>query len=174
MKPSYLLACTWIVSGLPSDPSCSASEIIWSQVVGGFGTRSLRYHSSCVLVLKGDPYSLPLKDAVLMTLGKTCAVTCLRSESGNCLIHPAFANSAVHVTSMPIRSTVESFAARRRTSCSRCWLASVGSSWTSTSYLPCDSALQRFATFWIVPPGCVATNQFSFTGPALPDPPHIL
>ena len=28
VKPSYLFACTWIVSGLPSDPSSSASSII--------------------------------------------------------------------------------------------------------------------------------------------------
>src|SRR6185437_5006882 len=48
-----------------------ALSIISSQVFGGFGTRSLRYQRSCVLVLNGDAYSSPSKLAVFSTLGKT-------------------------------------------------------------------------------------------------------
>src|SRR5436309_15864354 len=55
VKPSYLLAWTWIVSGFPSDPSFSASLIIWSQVLGALLTRSLRYQRSSVFELKGAP-----------------------------------------------------------------------------------------------------------------------
>src|SRR3954453_17225863 len=55
VKPSYLLAWTWIVAGFPSDASLSATSIIWPQVVGAFGTRSFRYHRSWVLELKGAP-----------------------------------------------------------------------------------------------------------------------
>ncbi|HZI91232.1 MAG TPA: hypothetical protein VFD31_06360 [Thermoleophilaceae bacterium] len=44
-------------------------------------------------------------------------------------IHPASANSAVQITSMPTRSTLESSAASRRTISSRCWFASVGRRW---------------------------------------------
>ena len=39
-------------------------SIIWSHVVGGTGTRSLRYHSSWVLLVAGAAYNLPLYVAV--------------------------------------------------------------------------------------------------------------
>src|SRR3954453_18273560 len=46
-RPSYLLAWTWIwpLAG----PSFSAICSISAHVLGACGTRSLRYHSSCVL-----------------------------------------------------------------------------------------------------------------------------
>src|SRR5919201_4029434 len=53
--PSYLLAWTWIVSGLPSRASLSASRIISPQVFGALGTRSLRYQRSWVLDVNGAP-----------------------------------------------------------------------------------------------------------------------
>jgi hypothetical protein len=46
------LAWIWIVPAF-ARPSRSAWSIISSQVRGGFGTRSLRYQSNCVLVLNG-------------------------------------------------------------------------------------------------------------------------
>src|SRR4051794_28966720 len=107
-----------------------------------------------------------------MTLGKTPLVTLLASAAGNGLIHLAFANSPVQITSMPMRSTLESLAARRRTSCSRWSLATVGSRLTSMLYCPFDALLQSAATFWMVPPGWVATNQLRVTGPPLPELPH--
>ena len=73
-----------------------------------------------MLELNGAPYRLPSKEAVLTTFGKTFWVTCLSSAAGNWLIQPALANSAVQTTSMPTMSMVESLAAKRRTSCSRC------------------------------------------------------
>ena len=67
-----------------------------------------------------------------MTLWKTSLVTCDFSGSVHSRSQPALANSAVQITSMPMMSMVESSAPSRRTSCSRCWLASVGSSSTLT------------------------------------------
>src|SRR3954447_23537677 len=55
VNPSYLFAWTWINAGLPCAASLSASLIIWSQVVGAFFTRSLRYQRSWVFELNGAP-----------------------------------------------------------------------------------------------------------------------
>ena len=40
------------------------------------------------------------------------------------------------------------------------------------SYCPFDCLLQSAATFWIVPPGWVATNQLRVTGPPVPELPQ--
>src|SRR5579859_5943148 len=62
--PSYCAPWISIRCGLPALASCSASEIIWAPVVGGFGTRSERYHSSWVLLLSGTAYREPFQIAV--------------------------------------------------------------------------------------------------------------
>ena len=71
-----------------------------------------------------------------------CAATALVSLPARALrarspchgsTQPACANSAVQMTSMPIMSMSGSPAARRRTSCSRCWSASVGNAASSMS-----------------------------------------
>src|ERR1700712_4464758 len=67
-------------------------------------------------------------------------------------IHFAPANSAVHTTSIEMRSIDESFAARRRTSCSRCWVASAGSGEISILYLPLAAAVPFFAACTVEPP----------------------
>jgi hypothetical protein len=62
---------------------------------------------------------------------------------------------------MPTMSIEESWAPRRRTSCSRCWVASVGRNSGLIVYLPPDSLEQRSETFSIVPPGWIATKKVS-------------
>src|SRR5260370_19569663 len=59
VPPSYCAPWISMRCGLPCLASCSASEIISAQVVGGVGTRSDRYHSSWVLVLSGPATSWP-------------------------------------------------------------------------------------------------------------------
>ena len=54
VRPSYWLPCTSIAF-----PCFWASSIIWSHVLGGVLTMSLRYQSSWVLVVKA-PQTLPL------------------------------------------------------------------------------------------------------------------
>jgi hypothetical protein len=54
-------------------------------------------------------------------------LTSTRLAPDHGLIHPASANSAVQMTSMPMMSMSLSSAARRRTTSSRCWSALVGS-----------------------------------------------
>src|ERR1700722_18913942 len=53
VAPSYWAPWISMRWGLPALASCSASASICAQVVGGFGTRSERYHSSWVLLLSG-------------------------------------------------------------------------------------------------------------------------
>ena len=55
--------------------------------------------------------------------------TCWASAFGHGWIHPASANSGVQVTSSPRMSIDESFAARRRTICSRWPSEAFGSVW---------------------------------------------
>ena len=64
-------------------------------------------------------------------------------------------------------SIEESFAPRRRTSCSRDWVASFGSSSGLIVYLPFASLVQRSAVASIVPPGWIATKKVSVGGPEL-------
>ena len=82
----------------------------------GFETRSLRYQSSWVFVLAGAAHNCPWKVAVLSGPGSVPCLTFAASAAGHGLIQPAPANSAVHTTSMPAMSMLESLAASRRTS----------------------------------------------------------
>src|SRR5690349_4662480 len=72
---------------------------------------------------------------------------------------------------MPTMSIEESSAPSRRTSCSRCWLASVGRNSGVIVYLPSDSSEQRFETSSIVPPGWIATKKVRSRGPELSELP---
>jgi hypothetical protein len=102
---------------------------IWARVVGGWGTRSLRYHSSWVLLLNGAATSWPFQVAVSRAaLTPTCSAW-RRCSPVNGTIQPAPANSASQTTSRPRMSSELSSAALRRTSCSRWPSAEVGSSW---------------------------------------------
>ena len=98
----------------------SAWSYISSQVFGGFGTRSLRYQSSCVLDQIGAAQSLSSKRAVSVTHGNTPFVASPSSFPVHSSTHPALANSPVQITSMPMMSIESSLAPSRRTSCSRC------------------------------------------------------
>jgi hypothetical protein len=53
VRPSYLAPCSSMKCGLPCLASLIASSIISFHVLGGVGTRSLRYHSNWVLELIG-------------------------------------------------------------------------------------------------------------------------
>src|SRR3954453_694309 len=107
-------------------------------VSGGCLTRSLRYQSSWVFELAGAAQSLPWYSAVF---SGPESVPCLTFEaywSGQDRIHPALANSAVHTTSIDMRSIDGSLAARRRTSCWRWVSASLPSRLTLMCHLPPD------------------------------------
>src|SRR5690348_6520480 len=93
------------------------SLIISSHVLGGFGTRSERYHSSCVLVLYGTAYNLPFHVAVSSGTFSVPLVACCLYLPVHGRIQPASANSASQVTSRPRMSMVLKRAARRLTSC---------------------------------------------------------
>src|SRR4051812_10061913 len=72
---------------------------------------------------------------------------------------------------MPMMSTLESLAARRRTISSRCWSASVGSGCVTILYLPPDSFEHFSAADVKEPDGSLNTYQLSFTGPPEEDEP---
>src|SRR3954451_14283577 len=124
--PSY---CAPWISMRPALGSDSACLMRPSHVVAGFLTRSLRYQSSCVLVLAGAAHTRPLYVAVFSGPGSVPWLTWRANFCGHALIQLASANSAVHTTSMPAMSMLESFAASRRTSDCRCWSASLESLW---------------------------------------------
>ncbi len=112
-------------------PSSSAVSSSSSQVWGtGRSPRTLlRYQSSRVLLFRGAPYCFPSNCALSNGPFRTLSAlpTSCSSPASNGLIQPAFANSPVQTTSMPMRSMESSRAASRRTSCSRCWSGFVGS-----------------------------------------------
>ena len=89
--------------------------------------------------------------------------------SGTGTIQPAFANSPVQITSMPMMSIESSSAPRRRTSCSRWPSASEGRYSKAIVYSPFDSSEQRSATACGAPLGSLKMNQVSSVEP-LPDP----
>src|SRR6186997_2988018 len=72
---------------------------------------------------------------------------------------------------MPTMSIELSSAPSRRTSCSRCWLASVGRNSGAIVYFPPDSSEHRFETSSIVPPGWIATKKVSSREPELSELP---
>jgi hypothetical protein len=122
VRPSYWLPCTSI-----DFPWRLASAIISSQVAGGVLTRSLRYQRSWVLEVNGSAQTWPLYWTVLTGPASLPAIASLPRAPVHGLIHLAPANSAVQMTSIPMMSMLESLAASRRTTSSRCWLASLGS-----------------------------------------------
>ena len=104
--------------------------MIWSQVTGlvmsmpAFCTKDLRYHSTWVLDQNGNATSWPPQVAAAVAPLKDCLVSffCSALEIG--ARKPAFDISAVNGGSRLIRSIPESWAASRRASWMRCWLAS--------------------------------------------------
>src|SRR4051794_22122672 len=115
--PSY---CAPWISIRPACDRLVACLMSPSQVVAGFLTRSLRYQSSWVLVLAGAAPRCPLCGAGFSGPAGVPGRTPGAKRSGPALIHLASANSAVHTTSMPAMSMLESFAASRRASDWRC------------------------------------------------------
>ena len=73
---------------------------------------------------------------VWSTAGITPSLTWAARAFDQGRTHFASANSAVQLTSIEMRSMSLSSAANRRTSCSRCWLASAGSGSTAIRYRP--------------------------------------
>src|ERR1044072_367989 len=61
VRPSYWAPWISTKCGLPCRARAPAMASISAQVLGGVGTRSLRYHRSWVLVLYGTAYSLPFQ-----------------------------------------------------------------------------------------------------------------
>lgn len=129
VRPSYRAPWTWILFSAAG--SLAAMAIISSHVLGGVGTRSLRYQRSWVFEVNGIAHSLPMYSAVLRGPSSVPAVAFVATAPVSGLIHPAWANSAVQMTSMPMTSMSESLAAKRRTTSSRCWSALVGRSTVS-------------------------------------------
>jgi hypothetical protein len=98
---------------------------------------------------------------VFSTAGMTPSLSWASSFLGHGFTQRALANSAVQMTSMEMRSMLESFAASRRTSCSRCALASAGSSWISISYLPFAAFVHCSAAATVDPPLSGRAYQFT-------------
>src|SRR5215207_3352779 len=147
--------------GLPWRARASAWRIISAQVVGGLGTRSLRYHSSWVLLLNGAATSCPFQVAVSrLALTASCSTWARRAPVQG-TIQPASENSASQVTSRPRMSRELSLAALRRTSCSRWPLADDGSSRIWMLYLPPEEAEQAAASAGKLPDTSWKMYQFS-------------
>ena len=156
---------------MPFLPISAACLNISSQVFGGFGTRSLRYQSSCVLLQIGAAQSLSSKRAVSATLGKTPSVAARSSSPVHCSTQPALANSPVQITSMPMMSIELSSAPSRRTSCSRCWSASEGRYWKLIVYSPFEDSEQASAISGTTPLGSLKMKKLSSVGPLDSSPP---
>ena len=103
----------------------------------------LRNQRSCVFAHSGTATSLPSQYAVWRGAWSTSAVSEATSSSRviSCR-NPAFANSATKGGSRLIRSIEWSRPARRRTSCSRCASAVLGSICSSMRYAPFASFVQ--------------------------------
>ena len=97
--------------------------------------------------------------------------TSAASAFGHGLIQPASPNSAVQMTSIDSRSMSLSDAASRRTSCSRCWVASAGSGSTTTRYSPFAASVHAFAAAGNEPPFCGAVYQWRVGVDSAPAPP---
>src|ERR671919_1652374 len=156
--------------GLPSRARASAWLIICAQVVGGWGTRSLRYHSSWVLLLNGAATSCPFQVAVSRAALTASWVTWRRRSPVKGTIQPASENSASQTTSRPRMSSELSLAALRRTSCSRWPSAADGSSWMTMLYSPFDAAEHSLAAAVKLPEYSGKMYQFSVGVPPAPPP----
>ncbi|SHV87499.1 Uncharacterised protein [Mycobacteroides abscessus subsp. abscessus] len=100
-------------------------------------------------MLNGAAYSLPFHRALSSGPARAsrCAAASVTpagsSESGSA--QPASANSAVHTTSIPIRSRVRSLPVSRRASCNRCSSARFGRLTCRMVNRPPSSLLHRCA-----------------------------
>jgi hypothetical protein len=74
---------------------------ISAKVLGGVGTKSLRYHRSWVLVLYGTAYSLRFQVDVRSGTRRVLSTACLFAVPVHSRIQRASANSAAQVTSRP-------------------------------------------------------------------------
>src|SRR5438270_163578 len=125
----------------------------WSHVTGPVaGSRparaaaDLRYHSSWELAQNGAATSRPFQVAASTGPLSTPAVNPAASAVVNGRRKPASANSATNGGSRLMRAIERSLAARRRTSCSRCPEALLGSVETVIRYRPPDAAVQAAAS----------------------------
>src|SRR5919106_1611869 len=147
--------------GLPSRARASAWLSISAQVFGGLGTRSLRYHSSWVLLLNGAATSCPFQVAVSRAALTASCSTWRRRSPVQGTIQPASENSASQTTSRPRMSSELSLAALRRTSCWRWSSAAVGSVWIAMLYSPPEAAEQSLAAAVKLPEYSGKMYQFS-------------
>ena len=107
--------------------------MIWSHVTGSRAglipaawATDFRNHSSCVLAQNGAPISRPFQVPDSIGPERAPAVSSWASASVYGRRNPASANSGMNGGSRLMRSIDASLAARRRTSCSRCDVASLG------------------------------------------------
>src|SRR3954447_17437924 len=157
---------------LPSPAgSFLAIAIISSHVSGGFGTRSLRYHSSWTLVFNGTAYVLPFHVTESFGPASTSCSASVFSAPLSSRSQPASANSGVQIVSMLTMSMFLSPAASRRTISSRDASALLATGDCLMTYLPPDWLLHSLAALVFVPPGSKPPRKFRVTGPPL-DPPH--
>ncbi len=148
MYPSYRAPWTPTVA-----PARSAAPMTWSQVTGPAAGSSppaaaadFRYHSSWELAQKGAATSRPFQVAPATGPSSTPAVNPAASAAVNARRNPAWANSATNGGSRLISVIDRSWAASRRTSCSRCPEASLGRVETVMRYRPPDATLQAAAS----------------------------
>ena len=99
------MICSHVTGFDMSSPAASATD--------------LRYQSSCVLAQNGTATSSSFQVDPAMALSTTPSVTACSTSSGTSARKSASANSGMNGGSRLMRSIEESFAARRRTSCSR-------------------------------------------------------
>ena len=144
--------------------------IISSHVLGGVGTRSLRYQSSSVLELIGIAHSALPTVAVWTGPARSWLRIWDACDAGTGRIHFAVANSAVQSTSIARMSIEESFAASLRTSDTRCPSEDVERKLILMLYLPPDCWLHCVAAAWNEPEGSGNTYQLIVTGPFFADP----
>src|SRR5438132_11994080 len=150
----------------------------WSQVTGpwaGSGPpragADLRYHSSCELAQNGAATRRPFQVAPSTGPARTPAVNPVASSAVNGRRNPASANSATNGGSRLMTAIERSLAASRRTSCSRCPDASLGSVDTVIRYRPPDAAVQAAASS-ACPPLSGLTYQPRVGTAPLPPPPQ--
>src|SRR5439155_22807056 len=127
-----------------------------------------RYHRSWELAQNGAATSRPFQVAPSTGPASTASVKPGASAAVKGRRNRASANSATNGGSRLMRVIDRSLAARRRTSCSRCPEASLGSVDTRMRYRPPDAALQAAANS-ACPPLSGLTDPPS--GGAAPPPP---
>ncbi|CPU63926.1 Uncharacterised protein [Mycobacteroides abscessus] len=125
------MICSHVTGCDMSSPAASATD--------------LRYQRSCVFAQNGMATSSSFHvEASIAPCTTSCVVACATS-SGTGARKSASANSAMNTGSRLMMSIDESFAARRRASCSRCDAASRGSSSVVMRYAPPAASVQAAA-----------------------------